>query len=312
MSQPSYVGLWKSGELEIKVERARSLLSVCRVCPRRCVVDRTCGETGYCGAGLLPAISGYGPHFGEEPPLVGRYGSGTIFFSGCNMHCLFCQNFQISHLRRGSTISTETLAGIMIRLQEQSCHNINLVSPTHFVPQILESVQVAAERGLDIPLVYNTGTYDTVDTLRLLDGVVDIYMPDAKYGRDDIALALSDTPGYTGIMKAALLEMQRQVGDLVIEDGIAVRGLIIRHLVLPDDLAATGSVMEYIAGNISKDAYVNIMNQYHWNDSIPSKIFTERFPEVESLLRSVRYEEYKRALQSAKNFGLSRGFSPES
>ena len=196
MNAPSYLDLLATGELSERVEQASALLSPCTVCPRHCGVDRTGDERGYCGGGRLPAVSSYGPHFGEEPPLVGSHGSGTIFFTGCNMRCVFCQNYEISQARHGTEVSVEQLAGMMLRLQDRRCHNINLVSPSHFVPQILEAIGIAAGKGLHIPLVYNTGTYDSVETLRILDGVIDIYMPDAKYGREEIARVLSDAPGY--------------------------------------------------------------------------------------------------------------------
>lgn len=304
MTLPSYIRLFESGELVQRVEKAYAMLSPCRVCPRECGVDRTTGEVGYCRSGLLPVVSSYGPHFGEEPPLVGGHGSGTIFMTGCNMRCAFCQNYEISQERYGREITCEVLAGMMIDLQNQGCHNINFVSPTHFIPQILEAVLIAAEQGLNIPLVYNTGTYDSVETLRLLDGVFDIYMPDAKYGHDEVALSLSDAPGYVGIMKKALFELQRQVGDLVVEEGIAVRGLIIRHLVLPGNLAGSGEVIEFIAHDISKNAYVNIMDQYR-----PcGRILTDtRSPYHKTLMRGITSREYREAVATAQKNGLIRG-----
>ncbi|MCU0628173.1 MAG: radical SAM protein [Methanoregulaceae archaeon] len=309
MNAPSYQALLVSGELSERVMRARALLSSCTVCPRHCGVDRTNGERGYCGGGFLPEVSGYGPHFGEEPPLVGSHGSGTIFFSGCTMRCIFCQNYEISQLRHGTEVSCERLAGMMLELQDRRCHNINLVSPGHFVPQILETVFIAAGEGLHIPLVYNTGTYDSIETLRLLDGVVDIYMPDAKYGREEIARALSDAPGYPAIMQEAIIEMQRQAGDLVVRDGVAERGLNIRHLVLPGDLADSDLVMKFIGERVSKDAYVNIMDQYHWNRSLPHQEFLTQFSGFEPLLRGITDKEYRYAVECAKKYGLHRGFS---
>lgn len=303
-SGPSYLSLHRSGELERRVERVWELLSPCRVCPRRCGVERISGETGYCGGGLLPRISSYGPHFGEEPPLVGVYGSGTIFLSGCSLRCAFCQNYEISQERYGTEVSCKELARIMLRLQDRGCHNINLVTPTHFVPQIVRSVSIAVKKGLVLPLVYNTGTYDSIETLRLLDGIFDIYMPDAKYADDDIATALSDAPRYVNVMEEAILEMQRQVGDLVIQDGVARRGLIIRHLVLPGNLAGSGRVLEFIAEKVSRDAYVNIMDQYHPCGRVMD---FKNDPQYGVLTRRVTEEEYEKAVDAARSVGLHRG-----
>jgi len=308
MNLPSYTSLFASGTLALRVEQATSLLSSCTVCPRRCGVDRTRDERGYCGGGLLLAVPSYGPHFGEEPPLVGRYGSGTIFFTGCNMRCIFCQNYEISQARRGVDVSPGRLAGMMLELQERRCHNINLVSPSHFVPQILQAVLIAAEKGLVIPLVYNTGTYDSVETLRLLEGVIDIYMPDAKYGNEEIARTLSDAPGYPALMQDAILEMQRQVGDLIVRDGVAERGLIIRHLVLPRDLARSDLVIQFIGEQVSREAYVNIMDQYHRNSSVSSPDCIKKYPGSEALLRGITEEEYEYAIRCARKYGLHRGF----
>ncbi len=305
MVMPSYIALFESGELQKRTDAAYSLPGHCSVCPRNCGVNRLTGERGYCRGGLLPKISSYGPHFGEEPPLVGRHDSGTIFFTGCNMRCVFCQNYEISQLDNGREIACEELASVMLALQDRKCHNLNLVSPTHFVPQILEAVLIAAGRGLHIPLVYNTGTYDSVGTLTLLDGVVDIYMPDAKYGRNEVAVALSDAPGYFTVMSAAMKEMYRQVGDLVVSNGIASRGMIIRHLVLPDNLANSEIVMKFIAEEISREAYVNIMDQYRpcWKVVSGSGIdFTD------SLKRGIIREEYRYAVRCATENGLKRGF----
>ena len=304
MTQSSYIRLLDSGELEARVDAAREMLSPCRVCPRVCGVDRFNGEIGYCRSGLLPVVSSYSPHFGEEPPLVGRHGSGTIFMTGCNMRCVFCQNYQISQERYGREITCEELAGIMIDLQDQECHNINFVSPTHFVPQILKAVLLAAEKGLQIPLVYNTGTYDSVETLRLLEGIFDIYMPDAKYGSNEVALSLSDAPEYVDLMKEAICEMQRQVGDLLVEDGIATRGLIIRHLVLPGNLAGSEDVCEFIARDVSRDAFVNIMDQYHPCNRVGEFRNLDRYA---SLHRRITRKEYTDAVNAARDAGLHGG-----
>jgi len=300
-----YVALNESGDLAERIDQAYELLNPCSICPRNCGVNRICDERGFCKTGLLPVISGSGSHFGEEPPLVGRNGSGTVFVSHCNLACEFCQNYDISQCGRGNEMSCEDLAGMMISLQNRGCHNINIVTPSHVVPQMMQAVKIAADQGLTIPIVYNSGGYDAVDTLRLLDGIVDIYMPDAKYGSDDVALALSHAPGYVSTMHAAIKEMHRQTGDLVIEDGIAVHGLIIRHLVLPENLAGSDHVLSWIAREISRNSYVNIMNQYHpsWHTQEGSGLSLPS-----SLQRRITYEEYRFAIKCALDSGLHRGF----
>jgi putative pyruvate formate lyase activating enzyme len=301
---PSYIPLHESGELAERIERAYNLLESCTVCPRWCRINRLNDEQGFCQTGLLPVISSFGPHFGEEPHLVGHHGSGTVFFAHCNLSCEYCQNFDISQCGSGKTVSCETLAEIMISLQRQGCHNINLVTPSHMVPQILESLSIAADKGLCIPIVYNSGGYDAVDTLLLLEGVVDIYMPDAKYGSEEIARLLSHAPDYVVTMMSAIKEMHRQVGDLVIDKGIAKRGMIIRHLVLPDNLAGSDVVLPWIAQEISRNSYVNIMGQYHpaWHSA-----GTARGSLPPSLGRGITPEEYHFAIRYAMDSGLHRG-----
>jgi putative pyruvate formate lyase activating enzyme len=245
------------------VEEARAILEACRLCPRRCLANRLSGESGQCQVTNPAMVSSYGPHFGEEAPLVGKHGSGTIFFTYCNLHCAFCQNYTISQLGEGSPVSREELAGMMLSLQDKGCHNINLVSPTHVVPYILEALELAAAEGLHLPLVYNTGGYDSLETLKILDGVVDIYMPDMKYSDKKIAQELSDIKDYPEVNRAAVKEMHRQVGDLQIDQGIARRGLLVRHLVLPNGLAGTGEVVKFLAREVSANTYLNIMAQYH-------------------------------------------------
>ncbi|RLC60371.1 MAG: radical SAM protein, partial [Chloroflexi bacterium] len=260
----AYLSLYHSGELAERVKAARSLLQDCRVCPRHCEVDRLNGELGKCRTSAEIIVSSYGPHFGEEAPLVGRNGSGTIFFTNCNLKCVFCQNYSISQLGEGEKVSKEELAYMMLSLQTKGCHNINLVSPAHVVPQILEALEIAVKSGLRLPLVYNSGGYDSVETLRLLDGIVDIYMPDMKYSDEKTAEKLSGVENYPAINRAAVKEMHRQVGDLQIDDdGIAQRGLLVRHLVLPHGLAGTKEVVNFLASEVSPDTYVNIMAQYH-------------------------------------------------
>jgi len=302
---PSYRALGESGELAERIERAYMLLESCTLCPRRCRINRLNDERGFCRTGHLPVISGYRPHFGEEPPLVGHNGSGTIFVTHCNLACQFCQNYDISQCGKGEEVSCENLGEMMMYLQEQGCHNINLVTPTHIIPQILAGLEIAIQDGLRIPLVYNSGGYDSVETLRLLDGIVDIYMPDAKYGNDEVASALSHAQNYVAVMKAGITEMHRQVGDLVIDKGIAVRGMIIRHLVLPDNLAESDRVLPWIAREISPDSYVNIMDQYHpsWHAASDNNVSLPR-----SLHRRISPEEYRFAIQCALGNGLHRGF----
>jgi putative pyruvate formate lyase activating enzyme len=284
-------------ELQSRAEEAIRRLEHCDICPRRCGVNRADGELGFCRTGRLAKVSSAGPHYGEEPPLVGYHGSGTIFFAGCNLACVFCQNYEISQLDMGVEVTAERLAGIMMHLQLTGCHNVNLVTPTHVVPQILEALVIACEMGLSIPLVYNSGGYDSVETLRLLDGIIDIYMPDAKYGSDEMAIRYSNAPGYVEVMKAAIREMHRQVGDLVIENGIAVRGLLVRHLVLPNNLAGTEEVVRFIS-ELSKNTYINIMDQYR--PEYRADQYTE-------LSRRITLSEYREALRLARAAGLSRG-----
>ena len=294
----AYLELYYSGELKKRIEVAKSLLESCSVCPRHCGVNRLSGEVGKCRTSREAIVSSYGPHFGEEAPLVGKHGSGTIFFTNCNLRCLFCQNYSISQLGEGEKVGKEELAYMMLSLQNKGCHNINLVSPTHVVPQILEALGVAVESGLHLPLVYNSGGYDSVETLRILDGVIDIYMPDMKYSDEEIAKELSGIEHYPSVNKAAVKEMHRQVSDLQISpDGIAQRGLLVRHLVLPNNLAGTEDVVSFLAREISPETYVNIMAQYH-----PCyKAF--RIP---GLTRRVSPTEFQEALKLAHKAGLSR------
>ncbi|MCJ7794912.1 MAG: radical SAM protein [Methanoregulaceae archaeon] len=303
---PRYCELSETGILKDRVSQAAALLEDCTVCPRACHVDRTAGETGFCRTGALAQVTSFGPHFGEEPELVGRGGSGTIFMSHCNLACEFCQNYEISQCRDGEKVCAEDLAAMMLSLQRQGCHNINIVTPSHVVPQILQALLIAAGKGLCIPLVYNSGGYDSVETLQLLDGIVDIYMPDAKYGRDEVANALSHAPDYVPVMKSALREMHRQVGDLVVQEGIAIRGMIIRHLVLPENYADSGAVMKFIADEISKDSYVNIMAQYRpaWH----ALQVADQQPGYRGLKRPITGNEYRSAIRWAKDAGLHRGF----
>jgi putative pyruvate formate lyase activating enzyme len=295
--QPSYLRL-PPGILSDKAKEAEEILKGCRLCPRNCKVDRTAGEKGFCKTGDKPFIASYGAHFGEEGPLVGRFGSGTIFMGHCNLRCIFCQNYSISHLGEGIEVSFEKLADIMLSLQTEGCHNINLVTPTHQMPMILRSLLIASERGLKIPIVYNCGGYESLDAIKILEGIVDIYMPDFKYMDPAMALKYSGAEGYPDAAKAALKEMHRQVGDLLIEKkGIALRGLLVRHLVLPERAGGTAELVKFVAGEISKNTYINIMDQYH-----PSYKAVDNLP----LDRRITPEEYREAIEEAEEAGLSR------
>lgn len=294
---PAYLELWHKGKLADRVEAAKVLLESCRVCPRSCGINRLAGETGKCRTGAQAMVSSFGPHFGEEAPLVGKYGSGTIFFTNCNLRCLFCQNYSISQLGEGVEVTKEEIARMMLSLQSRGCHNINLVSPTHVVPQILEALEIALKSGLCLPIVYNSGGYDSVETLKLLDGIIDIYMPDMKYSDDNIAEELSGIKDYPLMNKAAIKEMHRQVGDLQIDnEGIATRGLLVRHLVLPHGLAGTKEIVEFLAREISPNTYTNIMAQYH-----PCY----KASQVPQLARSLSHQEFMEAVEMAYKTGLS-------
>ncbi len=260
---PSYINLFASGELCERVHKAQALLDPCTVCPRKCGTHRLKEETGECQIGYNARVYSYMPHHGEENVLRGRSGSGTIFLSGCNLHCQYCQNFDISQTNRGLTIDDEQFAATMLILQAQGCHNINFVSPSHVIPQILRALEIAIPAGLRIPLVYNSGGYDALKTLQLLDGIIDIYLPDMKYSQDTIAEQYSRVENYAVVNRAAIQEMHRQVGDLACDqDGIAYRGLLVRHLLLPNDLAGTRDTCEFLAKNISVTTHINIMGQY--------------------------------------------------
>jgi putative pyruvate formate lyase activating enzyme len=288
----------RNGELQKRKQRAISLLEQCKICPRVCRINRLNNEIGKCRTGRNAIIASYGPHFGEEPPLVGSHGSGTVFFSNCNLQCVFCQNYSISQLGDGKAVSKEELSSIMLHLQNMGCHNINLVSPSHVVPHIIESLEIAIKQGLHLPIVYNTGGYDKIETLKLLDGIVDIYMPDMKYSDDRIARELSVVGNYSSTNQAAVKEMYRQVGDLKINvDGIATRGLLIRHLVLPGHLSGSEKVLEFVAREISQNTYLNIMDQYH-----PC----HKAREHNGLNRPVSRAEFRYVLEFALRQGLTR------
>ncbi len=295
---PAYLHTLEHGELEPRVNQAFEHLSICDVCAWECPVDRRAGQIGVCQTGTLAKVSSYGPHMGEEDPLRGWRGSGTIFFTRCNLRCQYCQNHDISQTSHGDELEPEQIAQIMLELQRMGCHNINFVSPSHVVPQIIAAILVAAQTGLRIPLVYNTGGYDSMAMLELLDGVIDIYMPDMKYSDPIIARKYSKIRNYPQVNQAALKEMHRQVGDLVIDGkGIAQRGLLVRHLVLPDRLAGTGEVVRFLAEEISTETYLNLMDQFR-----PS-YKAHLYPEIN---RSLTNEEFQSAVQAAHAAGLNR------
>jgi putative pyruvate formate lyase activating enzyme len=284
--------------LSEKAHKAETILKNCTLCPRNCRVDRTAGKRGFCRTGDRPFLSSWNPHFGEERPLVGMSGSGTIFFGYCNLGCIFCQNWTISHFGEGAEMSFEALADAMLDLQRMGCHNINLVTPTHQTPMILRSLAIAAVNGLRIPIVYNCGGYESLEVIQLLDGVVDIYMPDFKYADPEMAFRYSKAKDYPTIAKAVIKEMHRQVGDLVMDTrGIATRGLLVRHLILPENIAGTAEVVRFIAEEISKNTYVNIMDQYR-----PCYKANEYPP----LDRRITSKEFTEAVNLALKAGLTR------
>ncbi len=297
--KPTYLQI-DDDEFRERIKTANDILEDCVLCPRRCRVNRLAGDLGECQGGALVKIASAHPHFGEEPVLVGRYGSGTIFFSNCNLRCIFCQNYDISHYGSGEEISAQQLANVMLALQGQGCHNINIVTPTHYAPQLMEAMHIASKSGLRIPLVYNCGGYESLQVLKLLDGIVDIYMPDFKFADNDVSRRFCGVDDYFEAAKAALGEMHRQVGDLKVNtSGIAERGLLIRHLVMPDDLAGSEKVLAFIAEEISKDSYVNIMAQYR-----PCyKAYDDP-----GINRHLAWHEHEKAMEIARKLGLHRGF----
>jgi len=296
--EPAYLRLHRQGLFPERISKALALLESCTVCPRICRVNRIKGETGTCRASFLPEISSYSPHFGEERPLVGLGGSGTIFLTHCNLRCRFCQNYSISHGGEGSEVSFDRLGRMMLELQRMGCHNINFVTPTHYMPQILGALPAAIKDGLRVPLVYNSSGYDSVETLALLDGVFDIYMPDFKFASSAPAEEFCNAPDYPETARRAIKEMHRQVGDLVLDErGIAMRGLLVRHLVLPEGLAGTPEVVRFLAAEISPNTYINIMDQYHPCGDIPPR---------SPLGRRIRSEEFEDAVAAAKEAGLTR------
>jgi putative pyruvate formate lyase activating enzyme len=300
-SKAAYLALHRSGELKERVERAYERAHSCDLCGRNCDVDRSAEspkEWGSCNTGVRAKVSSYGPHFGEEDPLRGYRGSGTIFLAWCNLSCQYCQNYDISQRGRGREVEPEELAQMMLSLQEQGCHNVNLVSPTHVTAPILAAILIAAEAGLHLPLVWNTGGYDSLATLALLDGVVDIYMPDMKYADADVGRKYSKVKQYPEVNQAAVKEMHRQVGDLVMDErGVAKQGVLVRHLVLPEGLAGTAEVARFLAEEVSRDTYINIMDQYR-----PCY----KAADLPPLDRRITPEEFEKAKKQAQEAGLHR------
>jgi len=303
MSYPSYLELAQKGELKERADEAYEILQSCSLCPRRCGVDRFQGQRGFCGAGERAKVYKFKVHFGEEPPISGRRGSGVIFFSGCPLKCLYCQNYPFSQQGKGREISPQLLSRMMLYLQKMGCHNLNLVTPTHFVPQILYALMLAIDKGFHLPLVYNTSGYESLQTLRLLDGVVDIYLSDFKYFKAETGMRYSQVPDYPQVAKSAIKEMYHQVGNLLTDqNGIAKRGLIIRHLLLPGNLSEAEQVLSFIAQQLSPSVSISLMSQYLplWQ------------AKAHPLLgRKVNSQEMKRAFQALEQVGLENGWIQE-
>ncbi|MBI5555321.1 MAG: radical SAM protein [Elusimicrobia bacterium] len=300
---PSYLELHRHGILHQRITQAYQQLKNCAICPRSCQIDRFHNNNGFCHAGLLPEISSFNAHFGEEPPISGVHGSGTIFFTHCNLRCVFCQNYPISQLGNGTAVTIEELTRILLFLQSKKCHNVNLVTGAMYVPQILAALEQAIPKGFCLPLVYNCGGYESLETLRWLDGIIDIYLPDAKYSDQAMAEKYSQAPDYWQINQATLLEMHRQVGDLQLDkEGIAVKGLLIRHLVLPENIAGSLPLLEFIATRVSLQTQLSIMSQYsprHLACGIPE------------LNRQVTKKEYAAVIDKLKQLNLNNGWIQE-
>jgi len=299
-SHPAYLELYETREVHRRAEAAAATLESCQVCPRNCKVNRLEDKTAVCKTGRLAQVASYFPHFGEEDCLRGRKGSGTIFFAMCNLRCVFCQNFDISQAKKGPEVTPQELAAMMIELQDLGCHNINFVTPEHVVPQIVEALPYAIEKGLRLPLVYNTSAYDSMESLELMNGLVDIYMPDFKFWDEDLSLKYVKAKDYCTAARAAIKEMHRQVGDLVLDNyGLAKRGLMLRHLVMPGGIANTRNIMHFIANEISKNTYVNVMAQYYPSGKVSENDYAE-------INRHITQDEYQKAIATARDEGLYR------
>ena len=307
MFEPEYIALYRSGELNHRAEVLEARLASCDICPRQCGVNRLAGEPGFCHSGYLPIVSAVCAHHGEEPPISGSRGSGTIFFGNCNMRCIYCQNYQISQdweKQQSRETDFHTLAGQMLYLQDElGCHNINFVSPSHFVPQLVRALLEAVPMGLHLPLVYNTSGYDSVESLKELEGVISIYLPDLRYASDKWSEKFSQTPDYVAHARVAIREMYRQVGGLVLDEaGLALRGLIVRHLILPHRLAGSEESLTWLVENISPDVAVSIMSQY-------SPV--HRASRIPSLSRTLTTSEYSEVIELLDRLGLENGWIQE-
>lgn len=309
-SEPSYVSLLLTGELSCRVEALEALLERCTVCPRDCLNNRLANEIAACYSGRLPVVSSYTPHFGEEPPLVGTNGAGNIFFGNCNLRCVYCQNYQISQTHKEqlkNEVTHERLAEMLLELQRRGCHNINFVSPTHFAPQMARAILIAAQNGLSLPIVYNTNAYDSVAVLQLLDGIVDVYLPDLKYAEDEAGYRYSKVKGYREYSRLAIAEMYRQMGDELVldEHGLLKRGLVIRLLVLPNDIANVRESLEWIRDALSPRVAVSMMAQYYPTNQAGTN---ERYL---LLSRRITESEWLRALSALDELGMDEGWMQE-
>jgi len=301
---PAYLEAYNSGRLEKTAISAFNMLGSCSICPRRCKANRLKDKKGFCKTGLKAKVYSFMPHHGEEPPISGKSGSGTIFFSNCNMSCVYCQNYEFSQKEQGREVDSEELSKIMLELQEIGCHNINFVTPTHVMPQILKALELAVPKGLKIPLVYNTGGYESAEMIKLLDGIVDIYLPDMRYADSDTAMKYSGADDYPQYNQTALQEMHRQVGIADIDcEGIIKRGIIIRHLILPGNISGTDKIMKFIAESLSKDTYISLMSQY-----MPC-YKASQFKEIN---RRITHQEYQDAQEAMHKYGLYNGWTQES
>lgn len=302
--KPLYLETYEKGKFKDIREKAFNMLGSCCVCPRKCKVNRLKDEKGYCKTGLKPVVCSFMPHHGEEPPISGSRGSGTVFFSNCNMACVYCQNYEFSQLGQGREVEFQELAQFMLDLEEMGCHNINLVTPTHVMPQILKALEIAIPKGLTIPLVYNTGGYELPEIIKLLEGIIDIYLPDMRYADEEMAVQYSSAPGYPEYNQASVKEMHRQVGIAKISDeGIIERGVIIRHLVLPNNVSGSEKIMKFLTEHVSQDTYISLMSQY-----LPY-YKASQFKGISRRLEDKEYEEAKRAMETR---GLHNGWIQES